>query len=101
MTDNIFEIEATALAHVAFASKESSILLTDFVAAYPEVNHSWIFSVLVNTELPGFLCRLLRSIHKGVERRQILMARRYDKVVLRVVFSLRWPLTRSSERTKN
>ena len=37
MTDNIFEMETTALAHVACAPQESGILLTDFAAAYPRV----------------------------------------------------------------
>ena len=54
MTDNIFEIETTALAHVACAPRESGILLTDFAAAYPSVNHSWIFHVLEGKELPEF-----------------------------------------------
>ena len=40
MTNNIFEIETTALAHVACAPQESGIPLTDFAAAYPSVNHS-------------------------------------------------------------
>ena len=57
MTDNIFDIETTALAHVACAPQESGILLTDFAAAYPSVNHSWIFSVFEITELPEFICR--------------------------------------------
>ena len=35
MTDNIFDIETTALAHVACAPQESGVLLTDFGAAYP------------------------------------------------------------------
>ena len=61
MTENIFEIETTALVHVACAPQESGILLTDFAAAYPSVNHSWIFSVLENTGLLGFLCHILRS----------------------------------------
>ena len=64
MTDNIFEIETTALPHVACAPQGSGVLLTDFAAAYPSVNHSWIFSVLENTGLPGFLCHFLRSIYK-------------------------------------
>ena len=68
MTDNIFEIETTALAHVACAPQESGFLLTDFAAAYPSVNHSWIFSVLENTELPGFICRCLRSITATASR---------------------------------
>ena len=58
MTDNIFEIETTAQAHVACALQESGVLLADFATAYPNVNHSWIFSVLENTGLPpasGFL----------------------------------------------
>ena len=38
--DNIFEIETTALAHVACAPQDSDVLLTDFAAAYPSVNHS-------------------------------------------------------------
>ena len=62
MTDNIFETETTALAHVACAPHDSGVVLTNFAAAYPSVNHSWIFSVLENTGLPGFLCRLLRRI---------------------------------------
>ena len=62
-TDNIFEIETTALAHVACAPRESGILLTDFAAAYPCVNHSWIFHVLDKTELPEFICRFLRRIY--------------------------------------
>ena len=58
--------------------------LTDSAAAYPSVNHSWIFSVLAHTGLPDFLCRFLRSIFwdnikhvefAGAERRQFLMAR--------------------------
>ena len=62
MTDNIFEIEPTALAHVACTPQESGILLTDFAAAYSSVNHSWSLSVLEKTELPEIICRLLRSI---------------------------------------
>ena len=31
MTDNIFEIETSALAHVACAPQESGVLLTDFL----------------------------------------------------------------------
>ena len=54
MTYNILEIETTALVHVACAPQDSGVLLTDFAAAYPSVNHSWIFSVLENTGLPGF-----------------------------------------------
>ena len=58
MTDNIFEIETTALAHVACAPQESGVPLTDFAAAYPSVNHSWIFYVLQRAELPEFICRV-------------------------------------------
>ena len=64
MTDNNFEIETTALAHVACAPQEAGILLTDSAAAYPCVNHSWIFSVIENAGLPGFLFRFLRSIYR-------------------------------------
>ena len=35
MTDNIFEVETTALGHVPCATCDSGILLTDFAAAYP------------------------------------------------------------------
>ena len=63
MTDNIFEIETTAIAHVACAPQESGILLTEFAAAYPSVNHSWIFHVLEKAELPRFMCRFLQSIY--------------------------------------
>ena len=84
MTDNIFEIETTALTHVACAPQESGILSTDSAAAHPSVNHSWIFSVLENTELPDFICRFLRSLYSdsttlvdfaGATRGHFLMAR--------------------------
>ena len=60
MTDNIFEIETTALAHVACAPRLAGILLTDFAAAYPSVNHSWIFHVLERVE---FIFLFLRRIY--------------------------------------
>ena len=84
MTDNIFEIETSALSHVACTPQESGILLTDFAAAYPSVNHNWILSVPEKTELPDFICRFLRSIFNdstthvefaGATRGQFLMAR--------------------------
>ena len=76
LTDNIFEIETTALAHVVCAPRESGILLKDFAAAYPSVNHSWIFHVLETTELPEFICRFLRRIYyDSTYTRRI---RRYD-----------------------
>ena len=55
----IFEIETTALVHVACAPQESGVLLTDFAASYPSVNHTWIFSVIENTGLLAFLCPFL------------------------------------------
>ena len=84
MTDNIFEIETTALAHVACALRESGIPLTYFAAALPSVNHSWILFVIEKTELPDFISRILRSIKNdstthvefaGATRGQFLMAR--------------------------
>ena len=60
MTDNIFEIETTALAHMACSPHESGILLTDFEAADPSVNHSWIFHILEMAELLEFICRFLQ-----------------------------------------
>ena len=71
-TDNIFEIET------------AGVLLTDFAAGYPGVNHSWIFHVLEETELPEFICSFLRRIYydssthvefAGMTRGQFLMAR--------------------------
>ena len=64
--------------------QESVILLTDFAAAYPSVNHAWILSVIEKTELPDFIRRFLRSIYNdcithvefaGTTRGQFLMAR--------------------------
>ena len=90
--------------------KNQASFLTDSAAAYPSVNHSWIFSVLENTGLPDFPCRFPRSIHKnstthvefaGAERGHFLWPEEYDKVVLRVVFFLQWPSTRSSDGSKN
>ena len=69
MTDNIFETEATALAHVPRAPQESGIILTDFAAAYTSVNHSWIFQVLEKAELPRFICRFLQSVMLTAIRR--------------------------------
>ena len=105
MTDNIFEIETTALAHVACAPQESGVLLTDFAAAYPSVNHSWIFSVIENTGLLPFLCHFLRNNyrkhHTWNSREQnednSLWPEEVDKAVLRVVPFLQWLSTLSSD----
>ena len=84
MTDNIFEIETAALAHVACAPQESGILLTDFAAAYPSGKHSWILSVIEKTELHIFIGRFLRSLYHdsithvefaGTTRTQFRMAK--------------------------
>ena len=103
MTDNIFEMETTALARVACAPRESVILFTDFAAAYPSVNHSWIFHVLAKTELLEFICRFLRRIYydsttpvefSGMTRGQFLMTRgvRQGCPASGFLF-LRWPST--------
>ena len=63
LTDNIFEIETTALAHVACAPQESGILLMDFAATYSSDNHAWTLSLIEKTELPDFISRFLRSIY--------------------------------------
>ena len=76
---NIFEIETIALAHVACAPRESGILLTDFAAAYPGVNDSWIFHVLEKQNCLS----LFAASHEGsgtiefagMTRGQFLMAR--------------------------
>ena len=84
MTDKIFEVETTALAHVTCATRDSGILLTDFAAAYPSVNPSWIFHVLEKADLPEFICQFLRMIYRnsmtevefaGKTRGQFLKAR--------------------------
>ena len=62
MTDNIFEVETTALAHVACAPRESGISLTDFAAACPSVNHSWISHVLEKAGLPVIHCNSTTQI---------------------------------------
>ena len=53
MTDNIFDIDATALTHLASAPQESGILLTGFSAAFPSFNHASILSVIEKTDLPS------------------------------------------------
>ena len=60
MTDNIFEVETTASAHVACSPHESNISLTDSAAASPGVIHSWIFHILEKAELPQFIRRFSR-----------------------------------------
>ena len=90
MTDNIFEVETTALAHVACALQETGIILANFAAASLSVSHSWIFHVLERTELRGFICRFLRMIFcnnttqvecAGKYGRQFTIVRASGKVV--------------------
>ena len=84
MTDNIFEIETTALAHVACAPQESGILFTDFAAAYPHDQSFLDLPCIGKTALLEFICRFLRRIYydsttrvdfAGMTRGQFLMAR--------------------------
>ena len=65
MTDNIFEVETTALAHFACVTRDSGILLNDFACACPSVNHSWIFHLLEKAELPRFIQQFLRMIYNN------------------------------------
>ena len=84
MTDNIFEVETTALTHYVCAAHDTGILLTDFACAYPRVNHSCIFHVLEKAELPRFFQQFLRMLcnnsvtdgeFAGKTKGQFLMAR--------------------------
>ena len=74
MTDNIFEIDTAAVAHVARAPRESGILLTDSAAAYFSVNQSWIFpctreSWVARVPLPFLAKDFLRQHHaRGICR---------------------------------
>ena len=54
-------VSRPSLVHCAMQSPLTE-MHPDFAAAYPNVNHTWIFSVLENTGLLDFLCRFLRSI---------------------------------------
>ena len=65
VTDNILERTTTALAHFAGVTRDSSILLTDFVCAYPSFNHSWIFHVLEKAEVPRIIQQILRMIYNN------------------------------------
>ena len=63
MTDNMFEIETSALAQCTRMPPDSGILLTDAACACPSVNHWWIFWVLDKASLPAFLQSFLRTIY--------------------------------------
>ena len=100
MTDKIFEIETTALAHVACAPQESGVLLTDFAAACPIVNPSWIFSVIENSldSLPFSVvsCEVFTGTASHTWN-----SREHGKAVPRVGSFLQWHLTRSSDGSKS
>ena len=67
MTDNIFEMDTTALAHFSCVTCDSCVQKTDFACAYPNVTHSWIFHVLEGAEWPRFIPQFLRMIfHNSV-----------------------------------
>ena len=67
MTNNIFEVETTALAQFfACVTRGSGMLLTDFACACPCVSHSWIFHVLEKAELPRFIRQFLRMIYNNI-----------------------------------
>ena len=84
MTDDIFEIETTASAHVAFLSAGIRHPLDGLCCCLSSVNHAWILSVIEKTELPEFISRFLRSIYNdsithvefaGTTRGQFLVVR--------------------------
>ena len=56
MTDNIFRGRDYGL---------GSCCVTDFAAAYPSANHSWIFSVIENTGLPAFPVKGISPIQEN------------------------------------
>ena len=98
-TDNIFEIETTALDHVACAPQESGILLPPHIFVSITPSMYWRRQNCLN-----LICRFLRRIHydsttrvefAGMTRGQFLMARSVRQAVRRVVSCLRWPSTLS------
>ena len=60
MTDNIFDLETSALAQYACLTRDPGILMTDFACAYASETHSWIVNVLDKAELPLLISQLLR-----------------------------------------
>ena len=80
----MFEVETTALAHVACATRDSGNLVTDIACAYPSVNHSWSSTFLKRQNLPVCIRQFSRLIYNnsmtevefaGKARGQFLMAR--------------------------
>ena len=77
-------IDFHGLSQIIASLTRENLAETDFAAAYPSVNHSWIFHVLEKAELPEFICLFLRRIYydgttrvefAGMTRGQFLMAR--------------------------
>ena len=103
MTDNIFEIETTALAHVVFAPQKSGILLTDFAAAYPMSitpgsSDYPAFSVASCEVFTATAPRTWNSPEQPEDNS--LWPEVYDRVVQRVVSFLQLPSTLSSDGSK-
>ena len=111
MTDNIFEIETTPLAHVACAPQESGVLLTDFARCLSQCQS--LLDLLCDREhwfaclSLSFFCEVFTGTasHTWNSREQnednSLWPEEYDKVVLRVVSFLQWLWIRSSDGSKS
>ena len=99
-TDNIFEIETTALAHVACAPQESGFLLADFAAAYPSGTLGCPVFSAASSEVSSATASLTFNSREHTEDNSI-WPEVYDRVVLRVVFFLQWPSTRSSDGSRS
>ena len=109
MPDNIFEIETSALAHVACAPHESGVFSTTSPLHIPLSiipGSSLRLRTLGRLAFSVASCEvLIRTASHTLNLREqngdnSLWPEEYDKVVLRVVSFLQWPLTRSSDGSK-
>ena len=64
MNDNILELEAYGLLASLFGKPRPCFALWDFRAAFPSVEHEWIFFVLVAMMLPGFVIHAIKQLYK-------------------------------------
>eukprot|EP00972_Heterocapsa_arctica_P089003 13125624-Heterocapsa_arctica.AAC.1 len=69
--DNIFELEASAVALSATNVKKAAAILFDFAVAFPSLAHRWFFAVLMAMGVPDFVVSFVRALYTDCRSRMV------------------------------
>jgi hypothetical protein len=63
LEDNLFQLEASAIAMSATCTRTAASIFFDFTTAFPALAHAWIFFVLMTMGVPDGILKTIRKLY--------------------------------------